>query len=101
MSQTSAAAPVHARPTNDSPESTLLDPLLRLAGNLRNPHALIGADHCPDLVCGLTPHGAQAGHRRLWPRLRPVRDRPPIPRRPDPPRPPLTDPKGSPGRGLA
>jgi hypothetical protein len=33
---------------------------LRLAGNLRNTHALIVADHCLDLMCGLIQRGCLA-----------------------------------------
>jgi hypothetical protein len=57
MSQTSAAVPVQARPIN---EPTLLDPLLRLAGDIRSTHALIIADHGLDLMCGLIRRGCLA-----------------------------------------
>jgi hypothetical protein len=60
MIQTSAAAPVQGRLTNDSPEPTLLDPLLRLAGQLQNTHALIVAAHGLDLMCGLIRRGCLA-----------------------------------------
>lgn len=60
MIQTSAAAPVQARPTNDSQEPTLLDPLLRLAGQLQNTHALVVAEHGLDLMCGLMRRGCLA-----------------------------------------
>jgi hypothetical protein len=60
MSQTSVAAPVHAQPTNDPQEPALLDPLLRLSGDLRNTHALIVADYGLDLMCGLIRRGCQA-----------------------------------------
>jgi hypothetical protein len=60
MIQTSAAAPVQVRPTNDSPEPSLLDPLLRLAGPIQNSHALIVANHGLDLLCGLIRRGCLA-----------------------------------------
>jgi hypothetical protein len=60
MMQTSAAALVSARPATESQEPTLLDPLLRLAGDLRNTRALIVADHGLELMCGLIRRGCPA-----------------------------------------
>jgi hypothetical protein len=60
MPQTSVAPPVHARPITDSQEATLLDPLLRLAGDLQETRALIVADHGLDLMCGLIRRGCLA-----------------------------------------
>ena len=56
MPQTSAAP----RPTTDPQESTLLDPFLRLAGNLRDTHVLIVADHGLGLMRGLIQRGCLA-----------------------------------------
>jgi hypothetical protein len=60
MLRTSEPTPVQARPTNDSQEPALLDPLLRLAGNIQNTHALIVAEHGLDLMCGLIRRGCLA-----------------------------------------
>jgi len=60
MLRTSEPAPVKTRPTNDSQEPVLLDPLLRLAGNIQNTHALIIAEHGLDLMCGLIRRGCLA-----------------------------------------
>jgi hypothetical protein len=60
MPQTSPAAPIHPRSPAGSQESTLLDPFLRLAGNLRNAHALIVVEHGLDLMCGLIQRGSAA-----------------------------------------
>jgi HlyD family secretion protein len=60
MLRTFEPAPVQARPTNDSQEPALLDPLLRLAGNIQNTHALIVAEHGLDLMCCLIRHGCLA-----------------------------------------
>jgi hypothetical protein len=60
MMQTSAATLISARPATDSQEPALLDPLLRLAGDLRNTRALIVADHALELMCGLLRRGCLA-----------------------------------------
>jgi hypothetical protein len=60
MLRTSEPAPVQTRPTNNSQEPVLRDPLLRLAGNIQNTHALIIAEHGLDLMCGLIRRGCLA-----------------------------------------
>jgi hypothetical protein len=60
MIQTSNAVPMRAVPVSDPQEPSLLDPLLRLAGETRNLHALIIADHGLDLMCGLIRRGCLA-----------------------------------------
>jgi hypothetical protein len=60
MIQTSNAVPMRALPASDPQEPSLLDPLLRLAGDLKNLRALIIADHGIDLMCGLIRRGCLA-----------------------------------------
>src|SRR5690348_16787362 len=57
MIQTSNAVPIQTQPAADLPDSTLLDPLLRLAGDIKAAHTLIIADHALDLLCGLIRRG--------------------------------------------
>jgi hypothetical protein len=59
MSHTSAV-PVQARLLPDTQAPDLLDPLLRLAGDISQTHALIVAEHGLDLMCGLIRHGCLA-----------------------------------------
>jgi hypothetical protein len=60
MIQTSNAVPIQTQPATDLQDSTLLDPLLRLAGDIKTTHTLIIADHALDLMCGLIRRGCQA-----------------------------------------
>jgi hypothetical protein len=60
MLQTSVAAPLQAGLQPDAPENDLLDPLWRLAGDLRNARVLIVAEQGLDLMCGLIRRGCLA-----------------------------------------
>jgi hypothetical protein len=60
MIQTSVTAPVQAPAQTDIQENDLLDPLWRLAGDMRNTHALIVAEHGLNLMCGLIRRGCLA-----------------------------------------
>jgi hypothetical protein len=60
MIQTSNAVPIQTQPATDLQDSTLLDPLLRLAGDIKTTHTLIIADHALDLMCGLIRRGCLA-----------------------------------------
>jgi hypothetical protein len=60
MLQTSVAAPAQSRPQPESQETDLLDPLWRLAGDMRSARALIVAQHGLDLMCGLLRRGCLA-----------------------------------------
>jgi len=60
MIQASVAAPLQVRPQSDTQENDLLDPLWRLAGDMRNARALIVAEHGLDLMCGLIRRGCLA-----------------------------------------
>jgi hypothetical protein len=60
MIQTSNAVPIQTQPATDLQEPTLLDPLLRLAGDIKTTHTLIIADHALDLMCGLIRRGCLA-----------------------------------------
>jgi hypothetical protein len=57
MIQTPVAVPIQRRPNHDGPESTPVEALLRLAGELKGTSALIVADHSLDLMCGLIRRG--------------------------------------------
>jgi precorrin-6B methylase 2 len=60
MTPTSVVTLLQARPQPDTQENDLLDPLWRLAGDLRDAHALIVAEHGLDLMCGLLRRGCLA-----------------------------------------
>ncbi len=61
MTQTSVAATSRqARLRSDNDGTDLLDPLWRLAGDMRNARALIVAKHGLDLMCGLIRRGCLA-----------------------------------------
>ena len=60
MIQTSVVAPVLAQLQPDTQENDLLDPLWRLAGDLRDARVLIVAEHGLDLMCGLIRRGCLA-----------------------------------------
>ena len=60
MLQTSAAARAHARPQPDPQDAAPLDPLLRLAGELRDTRVLVVAEHGLDLMCTLIRRGCLA-----------------------------------------
>jgi hypothetical protein len=60
MLRTSVAVPMQARPQPEPKENDLLDPLWRLAGDLRHSQALIVARHGLDLMCGLLRRGCPA-----------------------------------------
>src|ERR1700712_3695483 len=60
MIQTSVVAPVLAQIQPDTQENDLLDPLWRLAGDLRDARVLIVAEHGLDLMCGLIRRGCLA-----------------------------------------
>jgi hypothetical protein len=53
-------APAAARRQPEIQAADLLDPLWRLAGDLRNVQALIVAEHSLDLMCGLIRRGCLA-----------------------------------------
>ncbi len=57
MLHTSTVAPRLARLQPDYQESELLDPLLRLAGDVGNARALVVAEHGLDLMCSLIRRG--------------------------------------------
>ena len=61
MLQISAAPPPPARQPGGTPQPDLLDPLLRLAGEVRETRALIVTKHGLDLLCGLIGRGCPAG----------------------------------------
>jgi len=60
MIQTSAAATSQTRLPPETREDTLLEPLWRLAGDLRNARVLIVAEQGLDLMCGLIRRGCPA-----------------------------------------
>jgi hypothetical protein len=60
MTQAFVAASTQARLQPDSRENDLLDPLCRLAGDMRNIRMLIVADNGLDLMCGLIRRGCPA-----------------------------------------
>jgi hypothetical protein len=60
MIQTSNAVPIQTRPATDVQDSTLLDPLLRLAGDIKTTRTLIIADHGLELMCNLIRRGCLA-----------------------------------------
>jgi hypothetical protein len=60
MTPTSVVTLLQARPQPDTQENDLLDPLCRLAGDLRDAHVLIVAEHGLDLMCGLLRRGCPA-----------------------------------------
>jgi hypothetical protein len=60
MIQTSVAAPTQPQLQPEVQENDLLDPLWRLAGDVRNARALIVAEHGLDLMCGLIRRGCLA-----------------------------------------
>lgn len=60
MLQTSKAPPLHAPSPADEAETELLDPLLRLAGEVRESRALIVGEDCANLLCALIQRGCLA-----------------------------------------
>jgi hypothetical protein len=58
--QAFVAAPQSAPQMPDRHDSEVIDPLIRLAGDIRNAHALILAEHGLDLMCGLIRRGCLA-----------------------------------------
>ena len=64
MIQASNAVPIQTQPATDVQDAALLDPLLRLAGDIKTTHTLIVADHALELMCGLIRRGCLAATMR-------------------------------------
>jgi hypothetical protein len=61
-----AAAPIPMRPSSDSSDAAVPDPLLSLAGPIGDRRVLVVAAHGLDLMCGLIRRGCRAAtHLRI------------------------------------